>query len=153
MAKILKIYNHKDPILRTTCREIAHMEGWVLDLANDMWMTMLMSKAVGLAANQVGYDYRMITILGDEFQGPMINPVIQEKSKEVFHFPEGCLSMPGYGMDTGKRSKTIKVKYSDLTGKSVTVTLNNMTSVIVQHEIDHLDGILMTDYLDQGFNK
>lgn len=153
MAKILKIYSSSDPILRTRCREISHIESWILELANDMWMTMLMAKAVGLAANQVGYDYRMITILGDEFQGPMINPVIEEKSKEVFHFAEGCLSMPGYGMDTGKRSKTIKVKYKELTGKSVTVILNNITAVIVQHEIDHLDGILMTDYLDKGLNK
>jgi peptide deformylase len=150
MAKILKIYSYQDPILRTKCRDILRMEPWVLQLADDMWMTMLMSKAVGLAANQVGFDYNVITIKGPEFQGPMINPVIEEASKEIFHYQEGCLSMVGYQMDTGKRSKTIKVSYHDLEGKKQTVTLSDMTAVIVQHEIDHLHGHLMTDYLDKS---
>lgn len=148
MARVLKIYNYQDPILRTRCRPIEHMEGWVLELANDMWMTMLMAKAVGLAANQVGMDYRMITINGDQFQGPMLNPQIIEKSSELFHFSEGCLSMRGYQLDTGKRSKTIKVEYHDLEGNVQFAEVSDMTAVIVQHEIDHLDGIIMTDYLD-----
>lgn len=153
MAKILKIYDFKDPILRTKCRDILRMETWVLDLANDMWMTMLMSKAVGLAANQVGYDYNMITINGPEFQGPMINPIIDEASKEKIHYMEGCLSMPGYEFDTGKRSKEITVVYHDLEGKAQTVVLKDMTAVIVQHEVDHLLGIIMTDHSEQGFLK
>ncbi len=148
MAKILKVYSHTDPILRTKCRDIEHMEHWVFDLANDMWMTMLMSNAVGLAANQVGYDYRMITIRGDEFEGPMINPVIESASEEKFHFIEGCLSMPGYEFDTGKRSKSIKVTYYDLEGKPQVAEVSDMTAVVIQHEIDHLDGIVFIDYLD-----
>jgi len=148
MAKILKIYNHQDPILRTKCRDIAHVESWVLGLADDMWMTMLVSKAVGLAANQVGMDYRMITINGPQFQGPMINPTIEERSKEVYHFGEACLSVPGYQFDTGKRSKNITVSYFDLAGKRQTTQVNDMTSVIVQHEMDHLNGVVFTDYLD-----
>lgn len=153
MAKILKIYNFKDPILRTKCRDILRMEPWVLTLADDMWMTMLMSKAVGLAANQVGYDYRLITIKGTQFQGPMINPVIESKSDEVFHYSEGCLSMTGYEFDTGKRSQAIEVSFTDLTGKLEKITLSDFTAVIVQHEIDHLDGIIMTDYLDPALTK
>jgi peptide deformylase len=129
------------------------MEPWALELADDMWMTMLMSKAVGLAANQVGFDYRMITINGPEFQGLMINPTIEERSKEVFHYMEGCLSMPGYQMDTGKRSKTIKVDYFDLAGAKQTIVLGDMTSVIVQHEIEHLEGIVFTDHLNPAFIK
>jgi peptide deformylase len=124
------------------------MELWVLTLADDMWMTMLMSKAVGLAANQVGMDYRMITVMGDEFQGPMINPVILEKSPEIFHYPEGCLSSPGYAFDTGKRSKEICVSYYDLEGKSHFANFSGMTAVIIQHEVDHLEGILFMDYID-----
>lgn len=152
MGKILKIYNHTDPILRTRCRDIEHMEHWVLDFANDMWMTMLMSHAVGLAANQVGMDYRMITIRGDQFQGPMINPIIEIKSEEKFHFIEGCLSMPGYEFDTGKRSRQIKVTYFDLAGKPQVAELSDTTAVIVQHEIDHLNGIMFTDYMDRRLN-
>jgi peptide deformylase len=153
MASILKIYNYKDPILRTKCRDILRMEPWVLILADDMWMTMLMSKAIGLAANQVGYDYNIITINSPEFQGPMINPVVVEKSKEIFHYEEGCLSIPGYQMDTGKRSKTIKIDYHNLAGNKETITLNDMSAVVVQHEMDHLMGILMVDHLDKSLLK
>ena len=150
MAKILKIYSYQEPILRTKCRDVGRMEPWVLELADDMWMTMLMSKAVGLAANQVGFDYNVITINGPEFQGPMINPFILEASKEIYHYQEGCLSMVGYSMDTGRRSKTIKVTYFDLEGKRQTITISDITAVIVQHEIDHLFGRLMTDYLEKS---
>jgi peptide deformylase len=125
------------------------MEHWVFNLADDMWMTMLMARAVGLAANQVGMDYRLITVKGDQFEGPMINPSIVEKSQEVFHYQEGCLSAPGYAFDTGKRSKSIRVNYFDLEGKPQEVSLTDMTAVIVQHEIDHLEGIIFMDYLDQ----
>ena len=149
MAKILKIYDQKDPILRTRAREIERMEAWVLELAGDMWQTMLSAKAVGLAANQVGMDYRLITVNGPQFQGPMINPTILGKSDEIFHFAEGCLSAPGYGFDTGRRSKEIAVTYFDLEGKPQAVNLSDMTAVIVQHEIDHLEGVLFFDYLDQ----
>lgn len=149
MAKILKIYNHQDPILRTKCRDVLHMEHWVLNLADDMWMTMLTLKAVGLAANQVGYDYRIITINGKQFQGPMINPVIVAQSKDTFHFQEGCLSAVGYGLNTGKRSQKIKVTYFDLEGKPQVVELTDMDSVIVQHEVDHLEGVIFLDHLDR----
>ena len=153
MAKILKIYSYKDPILRTKCRDVPRMESWVLELADDMWTTMLMSKALGLAASQVGFDYNIVTINGPDFQGPMINPVIEEKSQELFHYVEGCLSIPGYEMDTGKRSKSIKVAYHDLSGKKETIWLKDVTSVIVQHEIDHLFGIIFLDHLRAEMKK
>jgi len=153
MSKILKIYDYKDPILRTKCRDVLRMEPWVLGLADDMWMTMLISKALGLAANQVGFDYNMITINGPEFKGPMINPVIEEKSEEVFHHIEGCLSLPGYELDTGKRSKSIKVRYHDLESIEKTIWLKDVTSVIVQHEIDHLRGIIFLDHLHKDMIK
>ena len=152
MAKILKIYNQADPILRTKCRPVESMQSWVLELADDMWMTMLMSKAVGLAANQVGMDYRMITVKGDQFEGPMINPVIEEKTVEIFHYEEGCLSLAGYRFDTGQRSKAVKVNYFDLEGKPQSIYLSDMTAVIVQHEVDHLDGVFFTDYMDRRLN-
>lgn len=149
MADILKIYHNNDPILRTKCREIAAIEPWVLQLADNMWLTMLMARAVGLAANQVGMDYRLITVRGQQYEGPMINPVIEAKSEELYHFEEGCLSMPGYFFDTGKRSKYIRVSFLDLEGNKQTVDLSEDTAVIVQHEVDHLDGIFFTDHLHE----
>lgn len=150
MAKLLKIYNYKEPILRNKCRYIEHMESWVLDLANNMWETMLTSKASGLAANQVGYDYRMITVKAPMFEGPMINPIIAEKSEEKFHGYERCLSLPGYSFDTGKRSRSIKVHYFDLEGKLQMTWFKDETSVIVQHEIEHLEGLMMIDHMEPG---
>lgn len=150
MARILKIYDHKNPILRSGCRKVERMEPWVLNLADDMWMTMLWHKAEGLAANQVGFDYRMITINASDFQGLMVNPVIEEKTEEIFHYMESCLSVSGYQLDTGKRSRAIKVNYHDIAGKKETVWLKDATSAIVQHEIDHLEGIVMIDLLDKS---
>lgn len=147
MADILKIYKNNDPILRTKCRDIGAVEPWVLKLADNMWLTMLMAKAVGLAANQVGMDYRLITVRGQQFEGPMINPVIQAKSEELYHYEEGCLSMPGYRFDTGKRSKFIRVGFYDLESTPQIVDLSEETAVIVQHEIDHLDGVMFMDYM------
>jgi peptide deformylase len=150
MAKTLKIYNHKDPILRTQCRSVPQTESWVFELANDMWTTMLRYGMKGLAANQVGYDYNVIVINGPEFQGPMINPIIRETSKETFLYLEKCLSMPGYEFCTGKRSKTVRVDYHDLIGDHQSAILSDTTAAIVQHQIDHLQGIIMTDYVEKS---
>lgn len=149
MAKTLKIYRDDEPILREKCRSVEKIEPWVLDLCGDMWATMQSSKAVGLAANQVGYNYRIITIDGPEFSGVMINPTIQEQTEEIFHFMEGCLSIPGVQLDTGNRSKAISINYFDIGGYEKTLWTKDITSVIIQHEVDHLDGKLMTDYLDR----
>jgi len=153
MAKILKVYDYKEPILRNKCREIERMEMWVFDLANDMWETMLTHKAKGLSANQVGYDYRMITIDSDQFKGPMINPVVVEQSEETYHYQEKCLSFYGYSASIGKRKRAIQVKFNDLEGKPQTVWLKDDAAAIVQHELDHLNGHLMIDHLDQRLLK
>jgi len=149
MAKIMKIYKDTDPILREKCREVQHMEPWVMNLCDDMWITMQSRNAVGLAANQVGYNYKIIAIHGPEFSGIMINPTIQEKTEEIFHFMEGCLSIPGIELDTGKRSKAISISYFDMGGVKKILWTKDMTAVIIQHEMDHLAGKLMTDYIDK----
>lgn len=149
MGKKLKVFQDDDPILRLVCRDIEKIETWVLDLADDMMITMILSNAVGLAANQVGFDYRMVALRGPEFQGVMINPIIEHKSKEVFHLAEGCLSIPGFNIDTGQRSREITVSYTDLKGERKTLLTRDLTSVIIQHEVDHLDGKLFTDYLNR----
>ena len=149
MAKLLKIYKDGDSILRTTCRSVGKLEAWVLEFGASMWLTMEMANGVGLAANQVGYDYRIIAVKGPEFSGIMINPIITDRSKEIFHLQEGCLSLPGFGIDTGKRSKEITVTYMDLAGDQKILLTKDFTAVIIQHEADHLDGILFTDYLDK----
>ena len=149
MATILKIYKNDDTILRTKCRNVSKIEDWVIEFSDSLWLTMEIAGGIGLAANQVGYDYKMIAIDGPEFSGIMLNPLIIEKSKEIFHLQEGCLSFPGFGVDTGKRSKEITVTYMDLAGQQKELFTKDLTSVIIQHEIDHLNGVIMIDHLEK----
>ncbi len=149
MTKVLKIYNDTDAILRVKCREVEIIEPWVLSLCDDMWTTMKAKNGIGIAANQVGYDYRVIAVDGPQFSGIMINPIIHERSEEIFHFVEGCLSVPGIGFDPGIRSRSISVSYSDVSGEKKKLWTQDITSVIIQHEVDHLDGKMFTDYIDK----
>ncbi|MHA1676043.1 MAG: peptide deformylase [Candidatus Njordarchaeales archaeon] len=146
--KILRVYKDLDPILRAKCRSVSTLEPWILMLCDNMWSTLEYHDALGLAANQVGYDYQIICVNGPEFKGVMINPKITEASEEIFHFEEGCLSMPDYKLDIGMRSEKISVKYKDLDGNEKKICTTGLTSVIIQHEVDHLLGILFVDYLD-----
>lgn len=141
---ILKILNDKSPILREVCQEASptlHFK-----FANSMLTTMKAHKAVGLAANQVGKALRIITISTPKFTGIMFNPEIISKSEEVFEMNEGCLSIKKKFINTKTRSKTIEIKWQDKTGKYNQFIFEDLSSVIIQHEIDHLDGKLMTDY-------
>lgn len=113
---------------------------------------------VGLAAPQIWELQRIIAVTYWKEEGEngenisqtgeevMINPVIISKSKEKFIFDEACLSVPGQNGDVF-RHRTIKVQYQTADGKTHTKKLSNMNAVIVQHEIDHLDGVLFVDKL------
>ena len=141
---ILKVLPDKHPSLRKVCKEV--IPGTQTKLALSMISTLKAHQALGLAANQVGKHFRMIAIDAPEFQGMMYNPEIIDRSEEIFNFKEGCLSMKGKFIDTNARSKTIKVKWQDKSGEYNEQEFNDLTSVVIQHEIDHLDGKLMSDY-------
>lgn len=141
---ILKVLNDKSPLLRKVCLESSPTNHSKFALS--MLTTMKAHNAVGLAANQVGKLLRIITLNTPEFQGVMFNPEIVSKSEEIFNFTEGCLSQKKKFVDTGKRAKTIEVKWQDKSGSYNTKEFSDLTSVVIQHEIDHLNGILMSDY-------
>ena len=107
MPKTLRIYTGDDPMLRLKCRDVERIEPWVSQLCEDMWLTMQSANGVGLAANQVGFDYRIIAVDTKRFSGIMINPVIEVSSDELFDYEEQCLSLPDLQVLTGKRSKDI----------------------------------------------
>lgn len=144
---IRKIRTDEDPILRKKSKIVANFNNTLEVLIDDMYETMDVAYGVGLAAPQVGILKRLIVVDNrDEEENKrfyMLNPVILEKEGEEISM-EGCLSIPGK-QGTVKRAKNIKVKYNDLTGEEKIMEAEDFLARIIQHEMDHLDGILYTD--------
>ena len=122
----------------------------VRDLVSNMKETMLAENGIGLSAPQVGVNLRVIVVQlmsAGKLVGPvqeMINPVITNYSDDTMEYEEGCLSIPGEYIRID-RPRSIHVKFQTLSGKYKKWFLKGLEARIVQHEIDHLDGVLMTD--------
>jgi len=154
MLKILKNNKLKietgreNPVLRAVSLPVKSFDKKLGKLIKDMTKTMIAEKGVGLAAPQIGLNQRLIVVSlfgGKERKYiPMINPEILELSDEVVVKEEGCLSLPEEFMDV-ERAKSVKIAFSDIKGREQTLLLNNMDARVVQHEIDHLDGVLFVD--------
>ena len=150
VCMILEVLKNDAEPLR--CKSVPTLitEG-VRDLVRDMKETMLSMNGIGLAAPQVGVNLRVIviqTMKVGKMVGPvqeMINPVITSFSKDSVEYEEGCLSIPGEYIKLERPFK-IHIKFQDLSGKYKKWSLKGLEARIVQHEIDHLDGILMSDY-------
>ncbi len=144
---IRKIRTDGDPILRKKSKNVSNFNDRLKILIDDMYETMDVAYGVGLAAPQVGILKRLIVIDNrDEEDGKrfyMINPEIFEKEGEEVSM-EGCLSVPGK-QGTVKRAKDIKVKYNDIDGNEKIMEAQDFLARIIQHEVDHLDGVLYTD--------
>jgi len=136
-----------DPILRKKTKQIKNIDGSLQKLINDMFETMHAAPGVGLAAPQVGSPLRIAVISipeGDDFI--LINPEIVRKSGEIV-VSEGCLSIPGYVGEI-KRAETVTVKALDRNGKAIRIKGADLLGQALQHEIDHLDGVLYVDHLE-----
>ena len=142
---MLKIRKYPDPVLREKCQEIKIIDRRIQKLAKEMLKAMYGNKGVGLAAPQVGKAVRLIVL--DIGKGPiaLVNPKILAK-KGVSFLTEGCLSLPGVSV-TMKRAFWVKVEGIDpWTKKKKQYTATGLLSHDFQHEIDHLNGILIIDY-------
>lgn len=142
--EILDIKKDKDPALRVKCTEVKEFDDHIEKLIASMWATMKVSGGIGLAANQVGEGFRIICVDGPDFSGVMINPTWSPDEKIFLNMAEGCLSLPGKNIKK-KRYATINVNFLDINGEKRRIVVRGLTARIVQHECDHLDGILMTD--------
>ena len=143
---ILKILKDEDEILRKKCREVTEITPRVLTLLDDMKDTLHKANGVGLAAPQVGVLRRIVLIELEEGNlYEMINPEIIERSDELQHEIEGCLSLPGRWGVT-ERPKTVTVRAMDRNGNYYTVTGSDLMARAICHETDHLDGILYSDH-------
>ena len=147
---ILDILKYPDKKLRTIAKPVINVDETIRQQVNDMFETMYEAPGIGLAATQVNFHQRIIVIdVSDQCNEPicLINPEVIEKSGEI-QWEEGCLSVPDY-YENVIRANDIKVKALNQHGKKFELEASEMLSVCIQHEIDHLDGILFVDHLSK----
>lgn len=152
----LDIVTYGDPILRSDCRDLTLPLSNSLDLIDDMFETMYRKVGIGLAAPQIGKDINLTVIdhsFGENEEDAicLINPEIIEKSQNMIESEEGCLSIPDIKSKIF-RHEWVKVKYYDLKGNERIIEADGIKSIVLQHEIDHLRGILFIDHL-KGLKK
>lgn len=148
MAKkrILVVDNPADRrILRAKAKKVSRFDTYLSRLVDDMWETMRAAPGVGLAAPQVGETIRVLVAEYEENAVTLVNPEIIKRSEEEEVGLEGCLSIPGYVGEDVPRASAITVKARDPHGKEIRVKADGWWARILQHEIDHLDGVLYTD--------
>ncbi len=147
---ILPILEYPDKRLRTVAKPVEKINDTINKLIKDMFDTMYNAPGIGLAATQVNSHQRIIVVDVSENQNEpisLINPEIIDKSGEI-ESEEGCLSVPSY-YENVKRASNIRVKSIDKNGNSIQTNASGMLAICVQHEIDHLDGILFVDHLSK----
>ena len=136
-----------DPILRQRSKRVRAIDGSIKKLIENMRETMHSAGGVGLAAPQVGVPLRVIVIGIPEGEDiALINPEVVRRTGERL-VDEGCLSIPGY-IGQVKRSVSVKVKGRDQNGKEIRIKADEFLAQALEHEIDHLNGVLYIDYLD-----
>lgn len=148
---VLEIRLYPDPILREKSRPVDRVDDGLRELMDNMAQTMYQNRGVGLAAVQVGVLKRVIIVDAGEELISLANPEIVRKSGRQFG-PEGCLSLPGIFLDV-KRSREVMVRGLNREGKEVQVEGSGLRARALQHEIDHLDGVLILDRVPQKRQK
>ena len=148
-----RILIEPDPILRKKCEPLEKVDSNVRKLMKDMLETMYDAPGIGLAAIQIGILKRLVVIdisKDEKKKDPLylINPVITKRSKKTSVYEEGCLSLPGQFAEIERPSECF-LKYIDLNGKEKELKAEGLLSTCIQHEVDHLDGILFIDYLSK----
>jgi peptide deformylase len=140
-----------DPVLKQRAADVADIDGRLARLAEDMLVTMYDAPGLGLAAPQVGVQKRLFVY--DIGEGPrtLVNPVISEARGE-WSYDEGCLSVPGMSFEI-IRPKEIHLTGYDLDGNEVSVEADELLARLFQHELDHLDGVLLLEHLDDDQRK
>lgn len=144
---ILKLVDADNEILKTPTKPIEELSEGISAMIECMIDTLRKTKGVGLSANQVGFEYRIAVIEAPQFlKGPrvLINPEITSHTNNSSIHSEACLSLPGYSCQV-KRHDAVIVEYTNRKGKLESLKAKGMLARIIQHEIDHLNGILICD--------
>lgn len=142
-----------DPVLRQTCEPVAEVDDATRQLMDDMLETMYDAPGIGLAAIQIGVLQRVVVIdlaKDDQPKAPifMVNPEIVWRSEETSLYEEGCLSIPEYYEEV-ERPARCRVRFLDRDSKPQELECEGLLATCVQHEVDHLDGVLFIDYLSK----
>ena len=144
---ILEVLHFPDDRLRKKALRVEKIDNEIKEIANDMLETMYDEGGIGLAATQVNIQKRIVVIdLSEEKNSPLIlvNPeVVRSEGTETMR--EGCLSVPDY-FDTVERAEFIEFNYQNLDGETICEETGGLLAVCVQHEIDHLNGVLIIDH-------
>ncbi len=154
---ILPVTLYGDPVLKKRAEEISADYPALQELIKNMWQTMYVASGVGIAAPQVGLSVRLFVVdtlqlaekKSKDFKGikkVFINPTILSQEGEEWKYEEGCLSIPGIREDVFRESD-IKIHYFDEEFKEYTETYDGINARVIQHEYDHIEGILFTDKL------
>ncbi len=147
-----RIRTFGDPVLKRRAAEVTEIDGRVARLAEDMYVTMKEAHGLGLAAPQVGVARRLFVYeIGDSGPRTLVNPAIDERDGEWEH-EEGCLSVPDLYFNI-RRPIHVHVTGFDLDGHEVSIEADELEATLYQHEVDHLDGRLLLELLDDEQRK
>jgi len=145
MAKILKIVQENDPVLRKRAEPVANPKSpEIQELINDMIATMKAANGIGLAAPQIGKSLRIFTVNIEDKIYVFINPELKDLSLETIPFEEGCLSVQKIWGPV-VRPKKLTIKALNESGESVKIRAKGLLARVIQHEMDHLNGVLFKD--------
>ncbi len=147
----MKIYKLGEEVLRKKCEPVKEVTDELRAIFDEMFETMIAADGVGLAAPQVGISQRFFVLISDdEVRRVFVNPQIIATSPELEDYEEGCLSLPGFN-EKIRRPAKVTVQALNEFGKPFTIKADGLLARIIQHENDHLDGIIYIDRGDPNF--
>jgi peptide deformylase len=153
-AALKHVRKYGDPVLRSRALEIVRFDDALVDEARRMGELMHDAYGIGLAATQVGVMHRLL-VYRTELEGALaalVNPVLEWASKDTESAEEGCLSLPGVAVEVD-RPVHVRVRARDERGAPITVEASGLEARVIQHEMDHLDGVLILDRTSRDQRK
>jgi peptide deformylase len=148
----LDIRTFGDPVLKTCASPVESFDDSLSHLAQEMLATMREREGVGLAANQVGRLKRILVVALEDAEFVLVNPVVEEAAETTEKELEGCLSIPGIQVEV-ERPTAVTLSGQDTSGAPLRIEASGLLARILQHEVDHLDGVLILDRTDRESRK
>jgi peptide deformylase len=153
-AALRRVRKFGDPVLRATALPVDRFDGSLANEVEQMGELMHDALGIGLAATQLGVLHRVLVYraYSDDPLTALVNPVIEWAAEELETLEEGCLSLPGVHVEV-ERPAQVRVRARDVTGRELVVEVEGLEARVIQHEIDHLDGILILDRISRELRK